>query len=231
MNLKSKNIFENEDYIYEYFSLYDEIYRDILMQMVERNKTKIILTRIKPSMYQQALMEFMKYGHIIRYPVKYIIDWKDIVIRNFAYLDVITMFFGHQSNFDIDTFNDIVLNTDETGESVSSWNDAMEYIEEHGYEDILEAFLPKFSNGSDLISDFGLEPLRNIVEQLLQTDDPNKILVLINKALDISHPRSDLSELFIEGGQNSLDKIFGSGLDQNMEKIINEEIIKFLNNI
>jgi hypothetical protein len=226
MKKKINYIFENDDHIYAYYEIYDEIYCDILMQMVNEDRTKIILKKIKPSMYQQALNEFVKFGEIVRYPTKYINDWKDIIIRNFAYLDVITMFWGHTQSFDEDTFNDIVLNSDETGERIGCWSEAMDLIEKRGYDEVLDDFLPKFSNGHDLISDFGLEPLGKIVNQLLQTEDPNNILVLINKALDISHQRSDLSELFIEGGQQSLNKI--SGLDESVIKIIKEEIINAL---
>ena len=78
-------------------------------------------------MYQKALNDFVKFGQLTNYPTKYIEDWKNIIIQNFMYLDVITMFFGHTSNFDIDTFNDEVLNSDETGNSVNDWSEAMEY--------------------------------------------------------------------------------------------------------
>lgn len=221
------NIQENEDHTYEYYEIHDEIWRDILEQMVRRDKTPIRLTKINPSMYQQALIDFMRFGKITRYPIKNILKWKNIIIRNTIFLDVNTMFYGHTSYFDEDTFNDYVLNTDETGESIHDWGEAWEYMGERGYEEILDAFMPKFSNGHDLISDYGLEPLQRIVVELLQTDDPNQIIVLINKALDISHQRSDLSELFIEGGQASLNKI--SGLDENVINLIKEEIYKYFN--
>jgi len=228
MSFKSKHITESsDDYIYDYYEIYDEEFRNILTKMINGDRTPIRLSKIKPAMYQQALNEFMKYGQFMRYPTKYVDEWKDIIVRNTILLSVITMLFGHTSYFDFDTFNDMVLNTDETGESVSDWVKAMEYIEEHGYDDVLEAFLPKFSNGSDLISDYGLKPLEKIVSQLLRTTDPNEIIVLINQALDISHQRSDLSELFIEGGQASLNKI--SGMDENLNRIINEEISRFIN--
>lgn len=213
--------------IYDYYEEYDNLFREILMDMVNKSTKKHVLKKINPNMYQKALNEFIRYGELIRFPSKYVEQWKNIVIQNFMYLDVITMFFGHTNNFDIDAFNDIVLNRDETGKSVSNWNEAMEYMEQMGYNKILDNILPRFSNGFDLISDYGLEPLRKIVESLYETDDPNEILVLINKALDISHQRSDLSELFIEGGQNSLNKI--SGIDENIIKIIREEVLNFLN--
>lgn len=194
----------------DYYEEYDNVFREILDKMINGDTTKIILKKIKPQMYQQALNEFMKYGQIMRYPTKYIHDWKDIVIRNTIFLDVNTMFYGHTSYFDVDTFNDYVFNTDESGESVSGWDEAWKYMEQKGYVEVLDAFMPRFSNGHDLISDFGLEPLQKIVKQLMENQDPNQILVLINKALDISHQRSDLSEIFIEGGEASLDRISGT---------------------
>jgi len=205
--------------VHDYYEEYDDVYREILQQMVNGDTTPIVLRKIKPQMYQQALNEFVRYGKLMRYPTKYVEQWKDIVIRNTILLDVITMFYGHTSYFDVDTFNDYVLNTDETGEHVNDWTEAFEYIEKMGYENTLEAFMPKFSNGHDLISDYGLQPLAKIVSQLLETQDPNEILVLINKALDVSHQRSDLSELFIEGGERTLDRISG----------LNEEIVKIKN--
>lgn len=217
--IKFQDILENSQFndVYDYYEEYDEVFYEILNQMMTGDKTPIVLRKIKPQMYQQALNEFIKYGAIIRYPTKYIYNWKDIVIRNTIFLDVNTMFYGHTSGFDVDRFNDFVLNADETGESVSDWSEAWEYMEKMGYDDNLEFFMPKFSNGHDLISDYGLEPLRKVVEQLMETQDPNQILVLINKALDISHQRSDLSELFIEGGEHVLDRI--SGLTETIARI------------
>lgn len=212
--------------MYDYYEEYDNLFMEILMDMVNKSTKKHVLRKINPNMYQKALNEFIKYGELMRFPSKYIHQWKNIIIQNFMYLDVITMFFGHKSYFNVDTFNDMVLNTDETGKSVSDWSEAMEYMEQMGYDEVLDNILPRFSNGHDLISDYALEPLTKIVESLYKTDDPNEILVLINKALDISHQRSDLSELFIEGGESSLDRI--SGVNENIKKVIREEIINYL---
>jgi hypothetical protein len=221
--LKESDFNDYQDYFYEY----DEVLHDILMKMINNDLTPIKLTKIKPQMYQQALNEFMRYGKLMRYPTKYIDAWKDIIIRNTILLNVITDFYGHtQHGVDIDKFNEYVFNPDETGEEgVSDWHEMMEYIEQQGWDDRLETFMPKFSNGHDLISDYGLEPLQRITQKLMETDDPNQTLVLINKALDISHQRSDLSELFIEGGAASLDKI--SGVNEAVSRIINETIFEF----
>lgn len=210
----------------EYYSEYDNLFREILHLMVIKYNQPIRLKKINPNMYQKALNDFMKFGEITHYPIKYVIEWKNIVIENYMYLDVITMFFGHTSYFDVDTFNDVVLNTDETGRRVNDWGEMMEYIEENGYDVILDNILPSFSNGHDLISDYGLKPLREIVDELYETNDPNEIIVLINRALDVSHQRSDLSELFIEGGESSLNRI--SGVNENLKRIIKEEIFNYL---
>ena len=77
--------------VHDYYEEYDDAFREILTKMVNGDTTKIVLRKIKPQMYQQALNEFVKYGQIVRYPTKYIYDWKDIVIRNTIFLDVNTM--------------------------------------------------------------------------------------------------------------------------------------------
>ncbi|MDA3781525.1 MAG: hypothetical protein PF487_15055 [Bacteroidales bacterium] len=211
------------DYSYEY----DYLFREILMNMVNKSTKKHVLRKINPNMYQKALNDFMKFGRITNYPTKYIEQWKYIIIENFTYLDVITMFFGHTSYFDVDTFNDMVLNAEETGKSVSDWSEAMEYMEEMGYYETLDNILPRFSNGSDLVSDYGLEPLREIIHELINSTDPNEILILINKALDVSHQTSDLSEIFIEGGEKSLNMI--SGVNEDIMRVVREEVNNFMN--
>lgn len=213
---------------YDYYEEYENLFREILQNMVNKSNEKIRLRKINPNMYQKALNEFIKFGKLVHYPTKYIELWKEIVIENFMYLDVITMFFGHTSYFDIDSFNDNVLYNDGNEDNyISDWTEAMEYIEEMGYDNILDNMLPQFSNGHDLISDYGLEPLGVIIRELIETTDPNKIIILINKALDVSHQRSDLSEIFIEGGEASLNRI--SGVDENVMRIVREEVNKFLN--
>jgi hypothetical protein len=44
----------------------------------------------------------------------------------------------------------------------------------------------------------------------IKSKNPNEIIVTINRILDVSHQRSDLAELFIEGGSKSLDYISNS---------------------
>lgn len=81
---------------------------------------------------------------------------------------------------------------------------AYEFLDEvYNMDDVL----PLFSNGQWVLSDYGLEPLFRLGEEIIRQEDPNEIIVTINKILDVAHQRSDLAELFIEGGSKSLDYI------------------------
>ena len=67
-------------------------------------------------------------------------------------------------------------------------------------------------DGSDAWSDFGLRPLFEILAEFDDyTTTPEQALVLVNKALDVSHQRGDMPSIFIEGGSNTLWKITNSG--------------------
>ena len=46
-----------------------------------------------------------------------------------------------------------------------------------------------------------------IIREYDENLPPEKVLVLVNKALDIVHSRGDLSSIFITGGRSSLNRI------------------------
>jgi len=96
----------------------------------------------------------------------------------------------------------------ETGDKdyISKYNfgAASEFLEEvYKIDDVL----PLFSNGQWVLSDFGLQPLIKLGEEIIKQKDPNEIIITINRILDVAHQRSDLAELFIEGGSESLTAI------------------------
>ena len=65
-------------------------------------------------------------------------------------------------------------------------------------------------DGSDAWSDFGVSPLCEIINEYNDDLSPEKVLVLINRCLDVSHQRGDLSSIFIKGGRKTLDYISGT---------------------
>lgn len=65
----------------------------------------------------------------------------------------------------------------------------------------------RMPDGSDAISDYGIDPLLKIFEEYNDDLPPEKVLVLVNRALDVYHQRGDMASIFITGGSKSLSQI------------------------
>lgn len=66
------------------------------------------------------------------------------------------------------------------------------------------------------ISDYALDKLYSLANDLLKTSSSDEKLVIIDTILSVTHQRSDLAALFIEGGQQSLNML--SGITDEEEK-------------
>ena len=73
-------------------------------------------------------------------------------------------------------------------------------------------------DGSDAWSDYGLEPLWNVIKEYDESLPPEKVLVLVNRALDVYHQRGDMASIFIQGGSKVLSKI-AEEIERNGRKI------------
>ena len=62
-------------------------------------------------------------------------------------------------------------------------------------------------DGSEAWSDFGLEPLMEIINEYNSDLSPEKVIVIVNKALDVYHQRGDMASIFVEGGTEALSQI------------------------
>lgn len=80
--------------------------------------------------------------------------------------------------------------------------DAWKYLEILGLYEWM-----RMPDGSDAWSDFGIRPLMEIFDEYDSDLPPEKVIVLVNKALDVSHQRGDMASIFIEGGSASLSRI------------------------
>ena len=76
-------------------------------------------------------------------------------------------------------------------------------------------------DGSDGISDYGIEPIMNILKEYDENLPPEKVLVMVNKILDIYHCRGDLSSIFIQGGSKVLSAI-SEEIKKGKKIIVNE---------
>ena len=94
------------------------------------------------------------------------------------------------------------LSFDEHTNSVIWDVDVFKLLEILGLYDWME-----MPDGSSAWSDYGIRPLEEIFTEYDSDLPPEKVIVLVNKALDVYHQRGDMSSIFIQGGTSSLDAI------------------------
>lgn len=215
---------------YDYLNEYNAY--NVLLSFL--NKENIWTPLINPSMYKKALMEFTKYGHFIKFPTKYIYQWMGIIMKNTAILRTLTDLNGHSSYFPTDDFVDVFFEGDydkwkEYKKEKNEHNDyyvAYEILEQQGFKEwcILQ-------DNSSAYSDYGLEPLEKIICEYDETSTPEETIVIINKALDITHWRGDLALIFITGGSKTLSQI-SEDIKKDMTKkiYINENQLNIIKN-
>jgi putative cell wall-binding protein len=85
-------------------------------------------------------------------------------------------------------------------------------------------------DGSDAWSDYGIEPLWKIFEEYRDDLPPEKVLALVNRALDVYHQRGDMASIFIQGGSQALSRI-AEEIERKGKKIYitEKQIIKLKN--
>ncbi len=204
---------ENQDYC-AFYNYLDEYSPGYIFKMYDDGEK--LFNLINPSMYKQALSEFMKYGEFVKFPTRYIYQWMAIIMANTAKINAITEIAGHAQWSPIVEFVDYYFgNTEEYEDPYDAWN---AYKEEHGEDDDYGAmtdFLDdngfydwtKLPDGSDAWSDYGLQPLAEICSEYREDMTPEQVIVLINRALDVTHQRGDLASAFIVGGSKTLSEI------------------------
>lgn len=97
-------------------------------------------------------------------------------------------------------------------------------IKENAMELLLDRFHEYYTedskSGQPYLSDYGLEPLQKLVIKLRNTseDNINERIVLLDKILNVVHPRSDLASLFVQGGSKALSDLSASPSERAEEK-------------
>lgn len=94
------------DDIYEFYSEKNTVILEFFSAVKCGGKFSFSNTRINPKQYKKALSEFVKYGQIMRFPEKIILEWADSVIYGTILLDAITDICGHSPNFPFEEFDD-----------------------------------------------------------------------------------------------------------------------------
>ena len=200
-----KESYEDHPY-WEMLSEYDAYY---VFECFENNKD-LWRPLIQPDMYQQALREFTKYGKFIKFPTKYIYQWMGIIMKNTAILRACTDICGHSDSLPLENFidfyfggNESLFNEYKESNNFDSDYDAMwEFLYEKGWDEY-----SKLPDGSGAVSDYGIRPLENIISEYDSNLEPEKVIVLINRLLDVVHCRGDIASMFIVGGSKTLSTI------------------------
>ena len=222
--IKTENriIKESGDYhiFYDYLNDYGVWYVLDMFFSKNRGERQNWAPLINPSMYQKALSEFTKYGKLINFPTKYVYQWMGIIMKNTAILETCTELAGHTQFFPSDEVSEYAES--QGYEIGDSFEEGSEWLDEIGFYDW--SLMP---DGSDAMSDFGLEPIMKVINEYDEGMEPEKVLVLVNRILDIYHCRGDLSSIFIEGGRNTLSRISEEVKMKKGKKIyINENTLK-----
>ena len=178
------------------YEMYSELMSEVLLKI--RSREQVTFSRINPIQYKRALDEFIRYGEFMRFPSRIIYKWKDLCLYNIALLLTLNALFGSESYYPYEEIYDIFDVPED--ERNNDFGETYEMLDEK-YD--FESYLPHFSNGQCMFSDFGGKPLMQLANILVDQDSPEDIIVTINKILDVAHQRSDLPELFIVGGSES----------------------------
>lgn len=178
---------------------------------------------INPDMYSKALREFTQYGKLIKFPTKYVYQWMGIIMKNTAILEANTELAGHSMGFpyyEVQDFAEregVKLNDD--------YGECVDWLNDKGLYDWMQ-----MPDGSEAWSDYGIKPLWNIIEEYNENLPPEKVLVLVNKALDVVHMRGDMASIFIQGGSETLSKI-SEEVKRNKKVIIKEDKLLLLKSL
>lgn len=156
---------------------------------------------IPAAQYQNLLNRYMQWGDNARIPDGLMDEWIQLIANNLVTLEYMTAFAGHASYFPQDDFEDVF---GEEYQGQYDYEDLSEFLENIGYYDWAQ--LP---DGSDAISDYGIQPIAKILEELSPASTPEDKLLIINRCLDVIHCRGDLASTFIQGGRATCSAISG----------------------
>jgi len=198
---------ESEDDWHPYYDAIPTTY-EILVDFLTSNEPKQHWDLIEPKPYQKALQEFMQYGQFVRFPTDYIYDWMSIIMTNTGQLRTNGEWLGKEMYFPTDDLIEAAEKyPDKFKDAIAKYGkinddngyDILDYI---GFYDWME--LPDGSIGG---SDYGTPKLEKVISEYREGMPPEKVIVIINKALDIVHCQGDLSSAFIKGGRITLSRI------------------------
>ena len=152
---------------------------------------------IPTEQYRTLLERFMYEPQMARIPDNVVTEWIMTIFRNFCQIVSITKLYGKTNEFPIrevaEAFPDVPNSHD-----TASW---IIFLKSIGFYEWSNVF------GRMAFSDYGLEPLFNILKTYNEKMTPEEKLILVNRCLDVAHKRGSMVIWFIEGGKETCDRI------------------------
>lgn len=151
--------------------------------------------QIPPEQYKKALIEFLSYKQFIKFPVKYIFDWQRKIVTNTVQFYGNCFLMGNlEGELDVEIVKELFPGV--------NYKFSEDFLEEIGFLNTMV-----FPDGSPAYSDNVAYQLVELVQKLIKENTPENKIMYINMILDISHYRSDISSMFIEGGEKTMTEI------------------------
>lgn len=122
--------------------------------------------------------------------------FKKILLNNIVRLTITTELSGHSQHDPQDIIDD------------AGFGDEID-LEDSDVEERFFDFLTDEETGGWFVSDYGLKPLQQLWTPIYNEKSTDKLIYLIDKALNVIHQRSDLAAMFVEGGTSTLLKAGG----------------------
>lgn len=181
-------------------------------EVIEKCEDLMIYIDEAVDKYGQTYLPWMSQSDIDRNVEKRDLELKNKRLQE-KYGDILKYIEAYNERHDSDYTKDYLEFNEENGK-VYWYITASYFLDLTGIYDWMQ--LP---DGSDAISDFGIEPLLNVISEYNDNLPAEKVLVIVNKALDVYHQRGDLSSMFIQGGRKSLNRIAESVKKLNGKKV------------
>lgn len=222
----------NDDVDWDLYERYDENKRELFSDFLFNNNsefTKNVPWKVIPYPRLKKIWEDFMFQGVVR-DTRGLEMIEDIMTDNVTKISIFTELTGHSPVNPEDDFEDnIGYHVDEFLQDRTCNNNLCLYLNKFVdyhydelpddirnvlYEHLKEKFFDYYCEdpkiGQAYISDYGLKPLLNYLEQLRKTTRPEDKVVIMDKMLNVVHMRSDMASWFVEGGSNALSQLSGS---------------------
>ena len=178
----------SDDALYLYYEKLDEKLYDIIKEFKNSKEGQTIKwVPMNISRLSKIWRDYSKFG-VVR-DERGIDDIIDNFVDKIITIDINTTLMGHGTIDPIDFLN----------------NEGIEDITEEDLERMSDFLVDK--NGQLIISDYGLNKLKDLAAKLLDSKPYEEKLLLLDQVLNVVHQRSDLASYFVQGGRVALDNL------------------------